>query len=142
MKGRKNNDVIAVLGSFAIVAIGAALLFLGYVYIPRTPFAQNEIRAAIDFLSLMDMALIVFLLYTYFKSYLELRSKFTAGLLVFVGAIMLFVMTTSRTITGLLDPLRCASGCPTMLAPVQVIDIIPLVFSTVALAMLAYLSNE
>ncbi len=147
--GENGSGMKALLGSIGVLAAGLAVIFAATMLIPQGLLAQYEVRLAIDFLSLVDIALVLFLLYTYIKSYIEVKSKFTFGLLLFVTAIMLFVMTTSRIVLGLLDPAQfgfgmtvCTDAGTPPVAGVQALDIVPLLFSAIALSILAYLSNE
>lgn len=132
-----DNSIKAFLASVAIIAAAALLVIASFAAVPRTPLAHLEVRTAIDALSLVGMALTLFLLYTYMKSYLELRSNFTLGLILFITAIMLFVMTSSRVLLSLLG-----LGVPAVGLCGQTIDIVPSLFAVGALAILAYLSSK
>lgn len=136
------NDVKAALASLGLFAIALAVLFISFRMIPADRSTVFSIAAAINLLSIIDVALLVFLLYMYVKSYLEVKSKFSIGLVGFLFALMLFALTSNRPVLAFLGlaPLMPMPG-PGQ-AGVALIDIVPLVFSTLALAVLAYLSNE
>lgn len=135
------NDFKAALASLGMFAIALAVLFISFRLIPADRSTHTDIAAAINLLSIIDVALLVFLLYSYVKSYLEVKSRFALGLVGFLFGLMLFTLTSNRLVLAFLGLAPIMQG-PGPQMGVALIDIVPLVFSTIALAVLAYLSNE
>ncbi len=143
MSGRKENKKINGVGKFDVamkaialslgaIILGIALLKIASFLLPARGQAIPHLSTAKDILSILGLAVSAFVLQGYLRSYLEVRSKFSLSLAVFVLSISLFMATSSRTIMGLL-------GIDTGYG---VFSIVPLVFSVIAVGFLAYASNE
>jgi hypothetical protein len=78
------------------------------------------------------LALSIYLTFVYLKDYLELRSKFTFGILMAVIAFMMFAITS----TPLLHWFLGIYGRPGMFS------MVPYVFATISLAILAWVSSR
>ncbi len=142
MKEKKNNHsgMAALLGTAAIVVLGIALIYATPFVIPRHGYEGVPLVLVLkNLFSLASILLLVYLVYAYLRSYLEIKSEFTLGLVFFLASLMLFIFATSPLLIYLLE---LAGGGPMMMGGVGVFSVIPLVFSTLALAILAYLSTK
>ncbi|MDD5336872.1 MAG: hypothetical protein PHS02_00120, partial [Candidatus ainarchaeum sp.] len=93
-----NNDLKAALLTLAIFLGAALMLYVGYHTVPFDNLkVQFQLRLVTDVLTLVDLVLIAFLLVSYSKSYLKLKSEFTLGLVLFLACMLLFVMSSSHT---------------------------------------------
>lgn len=143
MSGRKENKKINEVGksdaalraialSAGAIILGIAVLKIASALLPGRGQTLPYLSTAKDILSILGLAVSAFVLQGYFRSYLEVRSKFSLSLVVFVISISLFMATSSRTIMGLL-------GIDTGYG---VFSIVPLIFSVIAVGFLAYASSE
>jgi len=96
---------------------------------PRSPDLFFMIGAVASTLMLL---LSVYLVYTYLKDYMELKSAFTLGVLSAVVAFMLFALTANPMLHSFFG----------VYGRFGVMQIIPYVFATVSLAILAWVSSK
>jgi hypothetical protein len=82
--------------------------------------------------SSLMLLLSIYLVYTYLKDYLELKSHFTLGVLSAVIAFMLFAITANPLLHFFLG----------VYGRFGVMQIIPYVFATISLAILAWVSSK
>ncbi|MBI5225473.1 hypothetical protein HY989_06400 [Candidatus Micrarchaeota archaeon] len=88
-KTRKRADFAskAILGTIAMMLISLLMVYFSAMLIPRGMMMhEDEWFTARIFASFANLLLIAYLFYVYLKDYMELRSKFTLGLLAFLFA--------------------------------------------------------
>ena len=132
---KSNEALIAAAGTIAIV-FGSllALLVVDLLF----PFRREEFpdMAAVftigSTLSIAMFLLSTYLTFVYLKDYLELKSKFTLGLLLMMVAFMLFSLTSMPLMHNLFG----VFGRPSLFS------IVPYLLATVSLAILAWLSSK
>ena len=83
-------------------------------------------------LSTAMILLSLYLLFTYLKDYLQLKSKFTLGLLIVVFSFMLFAISTNPALHIFLG----------VYGSKGLFNMVPYVFATVALAVLVWISSK
>jgi hypothetical protein len=136
--GQKNNNysLMAGLGTIAIVFVAITL----FVFVNQfVPFDRHEMLDAStifmvgSFLSFFMFVLSIYLIFTYLKDYLELKSKFTLGILCMIISFMLFSLTSMPPIHNLFG----VYGRPGLFTMV-----LPSVFATLSLAILAWFSSK
>lgn len=122
--------LLAAVGIFVIV--DAALPFRQWgMRMELAQIMQNILLLHIA-LSTAMILLSLYLLFTYLKDYLQLKSRFTLGLLIAVFSLMLFAISTNPILLIFLG-VYGARGLFTM---------IPYVFATIALAILVWVSSK
>ncbi len=83
-------------------------------------------------LSLLNVALAVYILYIYVKDYLSIKSSFTLGMVVFLFSFLLYTLSSSPLLYMVLGPYGVAGE----------LSFVPMLFSTICLLIFAKLSNE
>jgi hypothetical protein len=140
-KKGKNNYGFKAAG-FTLLAV---LLCIGIFFVADmlTPFRslenRDEFRAMMEsqFLIMNSISTVMFLIsiylvFIYMKDYLVLRSRFTLGILLAVISFMLFAIS-SNPLLHVVFRLPDKSGLFTL---------IPMVFATISLGMLAWVSSK
>ncbi|MEW6722834.1 MAG: hypothetical protein AB1324_06230 [Candidatus Micrarchaeota archaeon] len=84
------------------------------------------------FLSISMLGFSLYLLFIYLKDYLQLKSRFTLGILVAIFSFMLFAITANPLLMVFLG----------VYGGRGVFSLIPYVFATLALAMLVWVSSK
>ena len=130
--GKAGVSLRAIALSAGAILLGIAVLKIASALLPGRGQAMPYLSVAKDILSILGLAVSAFVLQGYLRSYLEVRSKFSLSLAVFVLSISLFMATSSRTIMGVLG-IETGYG---------VFSIVPLIFSVIAVGFLAYASSE
>src|SRR3989339_158838 len=92
-----NYSVVAGINTVAIALVALALfLFINLLF----PFKRNELFdmqatfVITSTLSLFMLILSIYLIFTYLKDYLELKSPFTLGILLMIISFMLFALSS------------------------------------------------
>ncbi len=143
MKKEKNNPkkngnyvLFAIIGTIAIVAVSVLFLLMANMVAPSRhgeEFMDLQFLFTISsLLSLSMFVLSIYLIFIYLKDYLELKSKFTLGILFMMIALMLFALTSMPLVHNLFG----VFGKPGFFS------IIPYIFATISLAILAWLSSK
>jgi len=83
-------------------------------------------------LSLLNLALLAYLLYIYTKDYLKIKSNFTLGIIAFLFSFMLYALSEVPLLHLLLGPL----GGP------NIFSFVPMAFSAIGLLIFAKLGSE
>lgn len=135
----KSADISGKAFAYTIAAFVLALVLLYFSsrLIPRQGMVMlsayaREYATLQLLLSSINVALILYLFYIYAKDYLELHSKFTGGLLLFLAAMLLFSLT-SNPLVAYWFGFRMGAA---------LFNLVPLAFSTIALVVLARISAE
>ena len=81
-----------------------------------------------------NVVLLVLLLAIYIRSYAQIKSKFTLGLMIFVFILLLQAVTST--------PCMHAAACGRRMCVLGPLDVIPDILEFMALLMLLYLSSE
>ncbi|MBU1196957.1 hypothetical protein KJ765_00440 [Candidatus Micrarchaeota archaeon] len=136
-KNGNGNEGKAVGATIGVFALSLLLLYFSSLLIPRRgmPFMSDFTMNVITFqaiLSTVNILLVVYLFYIYAKDYFELRAAFTGGLLLFLMAFLLFALT-SNPLVHLWFGVHGGMG---------VTSVIPMVFSSIALFVLAKISTQ
>jgi hypothetical protein len=134
-KARKTNyNATAALGTFIIIAAAIFLIAISNMIFPFLHGEMNEMMMflSMNIVSMFMLALSIYLTFVYLRDYLELRSKFTFGILMAVIAFMMFAITS----TPLLHWFLGIYGRPGMFS------MVPYVFATISLAILAWVSSR
>ncbi len=140
-KEKRNNYSFKAAGfTLVIVAFCIGIFFLANMLTPFQGLEDREdLREIMASYMYIDMALStimliisIFLIFVYLKDYLELRSSFTLGVLLAVISFMLFAISANP----LLHMLFGVFGRPGLFS------IIPPLFATVSLAILAWVSSR
>jgi hypothetical protein len=127
-----NENIKAILISLGIVLLVFALVFILGSLLPIIDRGKDLFTAAMPYLTAINVVLILALLYTYVKSYLKLRSGFTIGIILFISCLLMFVVVSNHT---MLRMFGFDKGFIFM-------DIAPMIFSAISLAVLIYISNK
>lgn len=127
-----NDNIKAAAISFGIVLFVSALVFVLGSVLPEVDKGKDLFTAAMPVFIVMNILLIILLLYTYVKTYLKMKSGFTLGIILFISCLLMFVVVSNHT---LLRMVGFEKGFIFM-------DIIPMVFATISLAILLYISNK
>ena len=122
--------------TFVVVVFAFILMVLANTLFP---FSQTECSAAglydlnfaREFLGLAVLGFSIFLLYTYVKSYFEVKSGFTLGLAVAVLSFMLFALTSSPWFQKLVG-----------VGADRGLTVIPMFFAMAGLAIMAWMSAK
>jgi hypothetical protein len=139
---KKGNNIAAkaAIGTLIILVISMSIFFIGNMAIPFRDFgSREEVREIMmnsmiitSIISLAMLVLSIYLIFIYLKDYLELKSKFTLGILFAVISFMLFAIT-SNPMFHVFFGLFGKEG---------IFNLIPLVFATISLAILAWISSR
>ena len=81
-----------------------------------------------------NVVLLVLLLAIYIRSYAQIKSKFTLGLMIFVFILLLQAVTST--------PCMHAAACGRRMCVLGPLDVIPDILEFMALLLLLYLSSE
>ncbi len=139
-KNGKNNYTVKAAGlTLLIVAFCIGIFLIANVL---TPFQGLEKRGEfkeimksymyIDMgLSTIMLIVSLYLIFVYLKDYLELKSSFTLGVLLAVVSFMLFAISANPLLHMMLG-----------IGKEGLFSIIPLVFATISLVMLAWVSSK
>ncbi len=92
----------------------------------------NNIFLVHTTISFLMIALSVYLLFTYLKDYLELKSKFTIGIMLAIFSFMLFAIAANPILHMFLG----------VYGGKGLFQLIPYVFATIALAILVWVSSR
>lgn len=135
--GKKNVDyaLFSAIGTVAIVSVSVIVLLMANMasfFHRGEPPDMSLLFTMGSLLSLAMFLLSIYLIFIYLKDYLELRSKFTFGILLMMVALMLFALTSMPLIHNLFG----VFGKPGMFS------VIPYLFATISLAILAWLSSK
>ena len=133
-KTRKDYTAAAALGTFGIIAASIIMIAVTDLVFPfwRGTISEMLMFLAMNAVSMLMLALSIYLTFVYLKDYLELRSGFTFGILMAVVSFMLFAITS----TPLLHWFMGIYGRPGMFS------MVPYIFATISLAILAWLSSK
>jgi magnesium-transporting ATPase (P-type) len=142
-KERKKGNNVAVkaaIGTLMILVLSMIIFFIGDLMFSfrnfgsREEFGQIMMNSMIitSIISFVMLVLSIYLIYIYLKDYLELKSKFTLGVLLAVVAFMLFAIT-SNPVFHIFFGLYGREG---------IFKLIPLLFATISLAILAWISSR
>jgi hypothetical protein len=94
------------------------------------PF-ENNLYLTLS-LSLLNVALAIYILYVYVKDYLSLRSSFTLGMVAFLFSFLLYALSSSPMMHMVFGPYGIASK----------LSFVPMLFSAICLIIFTKLSNE
>jgi hypothetical protein len=152
-KKAKNNSGFgnkAVLYTLALIALALAVIMVSSLFIPqmvRVREAPPDVEPSPEgifagihdtgfalriLLSVVNIAIILYLLYVHVKDYLALRSNFTLGLVAFLFSFLLYALSTLPVLHVFLG--RFGTG--------GMFSFIPLLFSAIGLLVFAKLSSE
>jgi len=151
-KGKNNIGLNAAVGTLLIVLLSMGILFaanmafafrdiderMGHEGLPMpvpgevAPHSPDLFFIMGAVTSSLMLLLSIYLVYTYLKDYLELKSHFTLGVLSAVIAFMLFAITANPLLHFFLG----------VYGRFGVMQIIPYVFATISLAILAWVSSK
>lgn len=140
-KNGKNNYTVKAAGlTLLIVAFCIGIFLFANMLTPfRGLESREEVREIMQsyflitaMLSSIMLVIAIYLVFTYLKDYLELKSSFTLGILLAVVSFMLFAITANPFLHMVLG----IFGDPGLFS------IIPLVFATISLAILAWVSSR
>ncbi len=134
----------AFMCTLLLVALAFVVMALSALLAPSLPFGprdrmdhglpqelENYFSLRIG-LSLLNLALVIYLLYIYVGEYLKLRASFTLGIVAFLFSFLLYAMSTVPSIHVLFGGFGFASG----------FSFIPLLFSAIGLIAFAKLGTE
>lgn len=141
-KTKKQNNVVvkAAVGTLILVFLSIAIFIIADLALPfkdvgsRGGFKELMIHNMLltTGISLLMLILSTYLTYIYLKDYLELKSKFTLGILFAIISFMLFAIT-SNPLFHLVFGIYGKEG---------IFRLIPLVFATISLAILTWISSK
>ena len=135
IKEKKDYSMSALLGTFLIILISVLVFFVANFFLPFRREEMFDMAAVFTIGTILSSAMFVlsiYLIFTYLKDYLELKSKFSLGLLIMMVALMLFSITSMPPVHGAFG----VFGRPGLLS------IVPYLFATISLAILAWLSSK
>jgi len=140
-KKGKNNYSFKAAG-FTLLAV---LLCIGIFFVADmlTPFrgleSREEFRAVqesqfllMNSISTLMFFISIYLVFIYMKDYLQLRSRFTLGILLAVISFMLFSISSNPLLHMMLG----------IFGKQGVFELIPMVFATISLGILAWVSSK
>ena len=140
-KERKNNYSFKAVGFTLLVVV----LCIGIFFVADllTPFrgleSREEFRALHEsqFLLMNSVSTVMFLIsiylvFIYMKDYIELRSSFTLGILLAVVSFMLFAISSNPLLHMMLG----------VFGKQGIFELIPMVFATMSLGILAWVSSK
>lgn len=140
VKKENNVAVKAAAGTLIILILTVVLFFIGdMVFSFKDVDSRGEFQAlllnyAIIYIifSFAMLFLSVYLTYIYLKDYLELRSKFTLGILLAVVSFMIFAISSNPLLHQLIG----------IYGKTATFTLIPPLFATISLAILAWISSK
>ncbi len=127
-----NENIKAGAISLGIILFVSALTFILGSMLPQVSQGESIFTRIIPFLTVVNVLLIMILLYTYAKAYMKMNSGFTLGILLFISCLLMFVVVSNHT---LLRMLNFDKGSVFM-------DMVAMLFATISLAILLYISNK
>ncbi|MEW5997093.1 MAG: hypothetical protein AB1657_05915 [Candidatus Micrarchaeota archaeon] len=136
-EGRNNSNVKAAIATVLIAFFSVAIFIFADMLMPfrgledKKEFMQSGFFLVTAMSSIM-LVLAVYLVYTYVKDYVELKSGFTLGVLSAVVAFMLFAITSNPLLQHFLG----------VYGKGGLFQMIPLFFAMVSLAILAWVSSK
>ncbi|MEM3555523.1 MAG: hypothetical protein QXF56_02300 [Candidatus Micrarchaeia archaeon] len=124
----------ALLGTIGIALLSLLLLFAANSIFPfrRQSVDENIFFLFGNFFSLATFVLSLYLTFIYLKDYLELRSRFTLGVLLVIISLMMFALTSNPFIHVIFAVYGIRGIFP----------MVPYLFATIALAILAWISSS
>jgi hypothetical protein len=136
-KEKNNSNVKAAVATLLIVFFSIAVFIVSDMLFPFRGFAERkEVLQSGFFLtaamSSIMLVLSVYLVYTYVKDYVELKSGFTLGVLSAVVAFMFFAITSNPLLQHFLG----------VYGKGGLFQMIPLFFAMLSLAILAWVSSK
>jgi len=141
MEKEKRNDVAAkaAAGTLIIVVLSIAILFMADMAVSfRDIDTKREFKELVDnymmianIITLAMLMLSIYLIFIYLKDYLELKSKFTLGILFAVISFMLFAVTSNPMFHQFFG-----------VGKAGVFMLVPYIFATISLAILAWISSK
>lgn len=157
MEGKERNDIkkgkdksalaalytlLLIAGAIGLIVISSMLLpGIGRAIHPPGPGAlppdsdlapfENNLYLTLS-LSLLNVALAVYILYIHVKDYLSIKSSFTLGMVAFLFSFLLYALSSSPLLHLALGPYGIASK----------LSFVPMLFSAICLIIFAKLSNE
>ena len=154
-KGKNNLALKAGMGTVLIVLLAIGILLavnMAFAFRDidqrighEVPAPGGELPSAMPFNQSMDpffmvstaissvmLLLSIYLVYTYLKDYMELKSHFTLGVLSAVIAFMLFALTSNPLLHFFLG----------VYGRFGIFQMVPYVFATISLAILAWVSSK
>jgi len=141
MRKKENNvELKAIGGTLLAVFLSIAIFVVVDFVLPfrhlgsRGEFIElaNNIFLIHTSISFLMIILSVYLLFTYLKDYLELKSKFTVGILLAVFSFMLFAIAANPMLHMFLG----------VYGGKGLFQLIPYIFATIALGMLVWVSSR
>jgi len=140
IKKGNNMSVKAAIGTLIILVLAMAIFFIINMAMPFRDFGSREEVREIMMHSMMItsltssvmLVLSIYMIYIYLKNYLELKSKFTLGILLAVISFMFFALTSNPMFHMIFG----------MFGKDGIFTLIPLVFATISLAILAWISSR
>jgi hypothetical protein len=135
--------LVLIAGAIGLIVVSSLLLpGIGRAIRPPEPLAhappagdlapfENNIGLSL-FFSLLNVGLAIYILFTYVKDYLAVKSSFTLGMVVFVFSFLLYAISSLPLVHMVLGPYGIASR----------LSVVPMVFSAICLMIFAKLSNE
>ncbi len=140
-KKEKNNYSFRAAGfTLLIVVLCIGIFFVADALVPVKGWGNREELRAIQESYLYIMSSIssimfiisAYLVFIYLKDYLELKSRFTLGILLAVISFMLFAITANPLLHVFLG----------VFGKMGLFSIIPMVFATISLGILAWVSSK
>lgn len=138
-RNKKNNDLTlkAMLGALAFLVSSIIILILANSIMPfsrfdKSPMIMQNYAVVKGVISILTLALSMYLTFIYLKVYLEVKSKFALGILVSVFAFTLFALVSNPFIHLFIQLGRGS----------MFLSIIPMIFATIGMATLAWVSSK
>jgi len=138
---KKNNTTVkSVIGTMLILVLSIAVFVIADMLFSFKNFSsREEAMVAIGkylgistIVTLAMLVLSVYLTYIYLKDYLELKSRFTLGILLAIISFMMFSITSNPFF-------HMMFGVP---GKDGIFELIPLLFATISLGILAWISSR
>lgn len=139
---KKGNNVAekAAAGTLIIVVLSIVILFMADKVVSfKDVNTRYEFKELVDnymmfgnIITLSMLLLSVYLIFIYLKDYLELKSSFTLGVLLAVISFMLFAVTSNPMFHQFLG----------IYGKTGVFMLVPYIFATISLAILAWISSK
>lgn len=137
-ESRKTRDFAfkAAIGTIAMMLVSLLMVYFSSMLIPRGMMMQNdEWFNARVFASFANLLLIAYLFFIYLKDYLELRSRFTLGILAFLLVFSFYAFVSNPIVLFNLGiRLGPGGGGPFAFAS--------MIFTGLALLVLAWISDQ
>ena len=138
-KKRETNNLTlkAAVGAVASVILSVAILIFTNALFPfsradRSFEIMQNYFLLNSTLAFAALCLSIYLMFIYLKDYLKLKSKFTLGILLAIFSFMLFAITSTPLLHMLFG----------MYGRMGLSSLTPLLFATIALAVLAWTSSK